>query len=201
MLNKSNFEIAKLCPQDDNRSAFALHGIHVTPKETTVTDGHMLLKISTGDAADHFDPFILPAVVALKIAAALPTGSEIPFHDHANIEHTEGEAAVRISVTNEDTDQDVYSARSIARKFPSIDKVIPNVEEAALEMVFDLDILVPLLKQISEFHGTQAPDASWKRRYATFRFYKDVLGAQRIDAKNDLGQELTAVIMPCRVAG
>ena len=67
-------------------------------------------------------------------------------------------------------------------------------EDAASAILLDLDILIPLLKQIGKFHGKK----KHKHRYATFRFYKDNHKAQRIDATNHLGQELTAVIMPCR---
>ena len=77
MLNKNNFEIARLCPKAGG-SKFALEGIRVTPAGTAVTDGHVLLKISNSSGSDHFDPFMLHAKVALKIAAALPVGSEIP---------------------------------------------------------------------------------------------------------------------------
>ena len=133
-----------------------LHGIRVTPASTTVTNGHVLLKISTGDAADHFDPFILSSKTALKIAAALSTGSKIPSEDHADVEHIEGEAAVKISVrSDEHLCRDVYSAQSINGKFPNTDKVVPVVEGAALELCLDLDLLVPLLEQIRRFHGKQ----------------------------------------------
>ena len=200
MLNKNNFEIATLCPEDDAHSKFVLRGIRVTPAETVATSAYVLLKISNSGGSDHFDPFILPAKVALKIAAALPVGSKIRSHDHATIEHTEGEAAVRISVTNEDADQDVYNARSINGTFPDLDKAIPDVEGAAVKIMLDLDILIPLLQQIREFHGKQDHDGARLRRTATFRFYEGSSydSAPRIDAKNDLGQELTAVIMPCR---
>ena len=202
MLNKNNFEIATLCPEDDAHSKFLLRGIRVTPAGTVATSAYVLLKISNSGAADHFDPFILPAKVALKIAAALPVGSKIRSHDHATIEHTEGEAAVRISVTNEDADQDVYNARSINGLLPDIDKAIPDVEGAAVKIMLDLDMLIPLLQQIRAFHGKRDDHGvSRLRRTATFRFYEGPNGydsAQRIDAENNVGQELTAVFMPCR---
>ena len=204
MLNKTNFEIANLCAKSGN-SGHPLHGIRVTPSGTTVTDSYVLLEISTGDAADHFDPFILSSKTALKIAAAMSTGSKIPSHDHADVEHIEGEAAVKISVrSDEHLCRDVYSAQSINGKFPNTDKIVPAVEGAALKLYLDLDLLVPLLEQIRRFHGKQNRSKSRKRRIATFRFYKNTEDAamnnhpQRIDAENDLGQKLTAVIMPCR---
>ena len=33
--------------------------------------------------------------------------------------------------------------------------MIPDVKEAAAEMIFDLDIMVPLLEQIRKFYGKQ----------------------------------------------
>ena len=202
MLNKTNFEIAKLCPKNDGTTRISVQGILVTPNEAVVTDGHVLLKISgTGDA-EHFDPFILPANVALKIAAALPSGSKIPELDEASIEHIEGEASVSISIrSDEDMCRDVYNTRSINGPFPNFEKAIPDVKGAALEVKFDLDILVPLLEQIRKFHGKKQKGKARQRRAATFRFYKgpkDYVVSQRIDATNDLDQELTAVVMPLR---
>ena len=49
----------------------------------------------------------------------------------------------------------MYSARSINGEFPDIDKVIPDVKEATMELCLDLDILVPLLERIRKFHGKQ----------------------------------------------
>ena len=203
MLNKNNFEIARLCPKK-NTLRYALHGIRVTPTGTVVTDGHVTLQVSGVRYAEEFDPFILHAKVARKIADALSTGSMVPELNEADIEHTEGESAVRISVRNQDADLDVYSARSVNGKFPNADKVIPAKKGATGDVLLDLDILVPLLERIRKFHGNQNRTGPRIRRFATFRFYKTTEGAsvnenaQRIDAKNNLDQTLTAVIMPCR---
>ena len=201
MLNKNNFEIARLCSKP-NESNFALEGIRVTPGGTETTDGHALLKVSGEGDQEKFAPFILPAKVALKIAKALPDDSLIPTQDQAKVEHMKGSKAFRISVTNQDADHDVYSVRPIGRQFPDLNKVIPDVAEAAVEVLLDLDILIPLLQQVRRFHGK----GRRMQRRATFRFYnrkgsvnrEPSTQPQRIDAKNDLGQELTAVIMPCR---
>ena len=196
MLNKRNFEIAALCPKDNHFGKYALSGIRVTPDETVATSGYILIKISGCGPPEPFDPFILPASVALKVAAALPIGSKIPDLDEADIEHVAGSAA-SISVRNQDTDYDVYSARPLEGQYPDTDRIIPDVDEAAAEMVFDLDILIPLLEQVRKFHGNKSKVNS---RTATFRFYKDLEAGQRIDTKNDLGQKLTAVVMTRRGA-
>ena len=204
MLNKTNFEIAKLCPKKDGFK-YTMHGIRVTPDATTVVTGHSLLKISGVGPGEHFDPFILPANVALKVAAAVPSGPDIPALDEASIEHIEGEANVSISIrSDEDMCRDVYNTQSLNGPFPDINKVIPDVKGAAVEVMLDLDLLIPLLERIRKFHGKQQRGKASRRRFATFRFYKGdakvetIFKAQRIDAKNDLGQELTAAIMPCR---
>ena len=194
MLNKRNFEIAALCPKDNGFSKYALSGIRVTPDETVATSGHILIKISGCGPPEPFDPFILPASVALKVAAALPIGSKIPDLDEADIEHVAGSAA-SISVRNQDTDYDVYSARPLEGQYPDTDHIIPAVEGAAVEMVFDLDILIPLLERVRIFHGKKSKQPT---RIASFRFYKEPGAAQRIDAENALGQKLTAVVMPRR---
>ena len=208
MLNKNNFEIARLCPKPDEFTNYELSGIRVTPGGTETTDGHALLKVSGEGDQEKFAPFGLPAQVALKIAKALPSDSEIPTQDQAKIERIPDSNAVRISVTNQDADLDVYCARPMGGQFPDLNKVIPDVAEAAVEVLLDLDILIPLLQQVRGFHGNRnRRDKRWVPRRATFRFYnrkgsvnrEPSYQPQRIDAKNDLGQELTAVIMPCRV--
>ena len=207
MLNKHNFEIARLCPKPDEFTQYALSGIRVTPGGTETTDGHALLKVSGEGDQEKFAPFTMSAKAALKIAKALPADSLIPPQDQAKIERIPGSKAVRISVTNQDADLDVYCARPIEGQFPAIDKVIPDVTEATVEVLLDIDILIPLLQQVRKFHGNR--DRRTKHcppRQATFRFYnrkgsvnrEPSTQPQRIDAENDLGQKLTAVIMPCR---
>ena len=200
MLNKNNFKIAKLCPEPDEHMRYPLHGIRVTPTGTTVTDGHMLLHVGGVKESENFDPFILSAKVAQRVAAALPARSEIPDQEVADIEHVEGEpggASVRIGVTKPGFDQS-YSTRAIDGEFPDAEKVVPATAKATMALSLDLDILIPLLEQIRKFYGNQDPEGRTIQRLATFRFYEANKGA-RIDAENhDLGQKLTAVIMPCR---
>ena len=196
MLNKNNFQIAKLCPEPDECSLYPLHGIQVAPTGTTATDGHALLHVGSVQGEENFAPFILPARVAQRVAAALPARSEIPDHELADIEHVKGEASVRIGVAKQGFVQH-YSARAIDGEFPDAEKAVPAMGKAELALILDLDILVPLLEQISKFYGKQDPERSTIRRQTTFRFYGANKGA-RIDAENDLGQKLTAVIMPCK---
>ena len=202
MLNKNNFEIAKLCPKEDDLR-YALNGIRVTPIGTTVTDGHVLLQVSGVGDAEEFDPFTLPAKAARKIADALPTGAKVPSLNCAEVKSAK-ETKVVIEITNTDLDSESYSFRPLRGQYPATDKVIPAVKGATMELCLDLDLLVPLLERIRRFYGNQDRKKPKLRRVATFRFrklnpdgpMKDQ--AQRIDAVNDQGQTLTAVIMPCR---
>ena len=194
MLNKKNFEIAKLCKEQWVGSKYDLSGIRVTPRETTVTDGHILLRIKGTGEPENFEPFTMPADKALDVAKALSGGSNIPGGDQVTIEHIEGTEEARIKTTNQDGHEATCSIRPIMSPFPDTDKIIPDAEDAQSAIILDLDILIPLLKQIGKFHGKK----QHKNRHATFRFYKDNNHSQRIDATNHLGQELTAVIMPCR---
>ena len=208
MLNKNNFEIARLCPKPDDHSLYSMDGIRVTPTGTTVTDGHVLLRVSGVQDPEDFDPFILPARTALRIANALPTRQRECSHPEAQIRSTDAGKLV-VDVMNTDLDVDSYSISPIdgKRKFPDADRVIPAKKGATGDVLLDLDILVPLLERIRKFHGNQTRTGPRIRRLATFRFYKTTGGesvndhAQRIDAKNDLDQEITAVIMPCRPSG
>ena len=204
MLNKNNFEIAKLCPKkDENKYRYAWHGIRVTPTGTTVTEGHILIQVSGVGDTEEFDPFILPAKAASKIAAALPLRAAFPDLSNAVIKSAEAEKVV-IEVTNADLDVESYSIRPAEGGFPDISKVIPAIGKATMELDLDLDLLVPLLERIRKFYGNQDRKKPKLRRVATFRFHKlNPDGpmkdqAQRIDAVNDQGQTLTAVIMPCQ---
>ena len=194
-MNKNNFAIAELCPEDDDREYFS-QGVRVTPTETIATDGHALLRVRGIGEPEDFEPFVLPRRAALVIAEALPG------HDHATIEHTEASTKAKISITNETADEVGYSVPPIKVNYPNTDKAIPNVDGAAVEMLLDLNILIPLLEQTRQFlHDENTP-----RSMAHFRFYNDGVltpeglsqAPQRIDAENGQGQELTAVIMPCR---
>ena len=206
MLNKNNFEIARLCPKPDKHARYAWHGIRVTSTGTTVTEGHVLLRVGGVGEPESFDPFILTAKAARKIADALPVGAAVQSLNHAEVKSAEDERVV-IEVTNTDLDSASYSFRPLRGQYPATDKVIPAVKGATMELELDLDLLVPLLERIRRFHGKQDRNKKTIRRLATFRFYKTMEGAsvnenaQRIDAKNDLDQELTAVIMPCRPGG
>ena len=146
MLNKNNFEIARLCSKPDHFTQYALSGIRVTPGGTETTDGHALLKVSGEGGQEKFKP---PSFCQRRRHSRLPrlcrSGSEIPSHDQASILRIPGSKAVRISVTNQDADLDVYCARPIEGQFPAIDKVIPDAAEAAVEVLLDLDILIPLV--------------------------------------------------------
>ena len=207
MLNKSNFEIAKLCEKASKEPGHIYHGIRVAPNQTITTDGHVLLKISGIGDPEDFEPFTLPIGVAVKIANALPSGSKVPSLNQTEIKHVKGSTDARISVANLDVDQEadrnVYKAQPPRAHFPDIKQAIPDSDGAVVEMCLDLDLLIPLLEQIRKFHGKQDRKKKKIRRTATFKFYEptpryDSGAPQRIDAMNAQGQELTAVIMPCR---
>lgn len=98
MLNKHNLSLAKLGSTEPNR--FTLAGILVTPKETVVTDGNHLTRLTlprmdpssfpdvshvTGKATKEFAPFIMPMKDAVDIAKALPSKTVLPVLDHAAI--------------------------------------------------------------------------------------------------------------------
>ena len=123
MLNKKNFQIAKLCGEAIPDSKFALSGILVTPRETTATDGHILLRIKGTGEPENFKPFIMPADKALDVAKALPGGCNIPDGGQVTIEHIEGTEEARIKTTNQHGHEVTCSIRPIMSTFPDTDKV------------------------------------------------------------------------------
>ena len=133
VLNRNNFEIAKLCPKEDEHAGYAWHGIRVTPTGTTVTEGHVLLQVSGVGEHESFDPFILTVKAARKIADALPVGAAVQSLNHAEVKSAK-ETKVVIEVTNTDLDVESYSIRPVKGQFPDVAKAVPAIGKATMEL-------------------------------------------------------------------
>jgi hypothetical protein len=218
LLNKHNLELAKLCTKEESR--YALSGIQITERETVVTDGHILARVtfpqvdadsfptvpglSEGAAGAAAESFVMAKQAALDIAKAIPVGRKrgsIPILSHAILdrltETEDGERVARIGVTDLDTPQ-VFNSRAIPGQFPKVDLVCPKRQDARFKVSFDLRLLIPLLQQMNSFLKSERTST------VQFSFYGDEATPtpMRIDAHNpDTGQNFMGVIMPIRNIG
>jgi hypothetical protein len=198
LLNRNNFQIAELAPDDEER--LTMCGILVAPNRTVVTNGHMAVVVSAVDTiqpslfeqiegiepAESFTPFILDRDSAIKIAKRIPKDTEdnpvFPIIDAT----TEGNDRAMVSI-NDIFRQEILRATKIAGDFPDVQRAIPDKEAARFTLLIDPELLTRLLKAVVRFCDGRAMEM---RLYGAGR-------PVRIDA-GDAEQSLVAVIMPLR---
>jgi hypothetical protein len=205
LLNKQNLAIVSLAPTDGGR--FSLEGVRITPEETLVTNGHLLIRVTTPNiesmqfpqihgltSTDSFEPFTLPRAAALAIEKAIPGKSTIPVLCHAVIgKETDDSDNAVIGVTDMDMPQ-LFSPRKLIGDFPDLDKVTPPKEGCIYKVVFNVKYMIALLKQVEKFHASDGGGRRFDPGVA-LRLYGEKI-ALRLDTENDDGQKLTAVLMP-----
>lgn len=201
-LNRHNFEIAELAPDDPARLTFC--GILVAPDGTSETDGTQAIIVSASEQtqpnlfanaedispADHFTPFILDRESALKIAKAIPKKTENLEATFAVVDATTENSQRAMVSINDIYRQEILRATKIEGKFPEILRVIPSLDQAHIVLMMDPDILVSVLKAVQKFckgHETASVTLSL---FGTGQ-------PLRIDAKG-MGQSMVAVVMPQR---
>lgn len=202
MLNKHNFQIAELAPQDEER--LILCGIRVTPEGTSVCDGHMAMTVSSFEnvqpslfeemegviPAEHFSPFVLDRESALRIAKAIPKKASDADAVYPIVDATtENNDRAMVSI-NDIFRQEIIRARKIEGNFPDVSKVIPDRDRARFRMRLSPDLLLACLKVAQRFC---AANETLSVELSIF----DTGDPLRIDAVA-LGQTLTAVIMPMK---
>jgi len=206
VLNKHNFAIAAMLPQDDEVIA-AARGLYVSPERTIETDGHHLIMVTAPqvqptlfdppegiEAAENWTPFMLDRETALKIAKAIPKrNNDAPETNIAAIDvSTEAGENATVAI-NELVRQDIFRARKIdADKYPDVDKLIPDRDDARILIAFNADLIADILKIFQKFAGDAAVPM------VIFRLYEAGKG-MRIDAEVE-GQNMTAYVMPMRTA-
>ena len=204
LLNKYNFELAKLASKDSSR--YSLNGIHVTPNETMETDGHQLVRITAVDlavsqfpavdgieAVDTWEPFSLTTQHALEIAKAIPGGRQtnFPVLKNAVIGRTENGTAC-VGVTDLDSPK-VFRPRKLEGQFPKVDQVTPKIGAEKIAISLGLDILVPVLETLRKFAADNEGGS------AVILRIKDKDSPIRLECENiETGQKAVAVVMPRR---
>lgn len=201
MFTNHNFNIAALLPSDPDAMISSAAGLYVSPERTIETDGHQVVVVTAPESqptlfdqpdgleeAEFFTPFLMDRESALKLAKSMPKrNSDAPENSMAMVDvHTEAESDSTLAVT-EDVRRAIFkSVKRDASKFPAVDNIIPRPEDATLEMRFNPDILVPVLRAFQKF--TPFPEI-------TIRLYGPNSGI-RIDAEAEDGQAMTAMVMP-----
>jgi hypothetical protein len=210
MLNVHNLNIAALASSEEIR--FTLNGILVAPDRTVVTDGHCLVQVTTptnngdvsnfpqvpgmGEVTDKFKPFIMPRAAALALAKAIPRKSTIPVLCHAAVAASSTTEIVTMGCTDLEK-ATVLPIRPCAGNFPDVSRVMPKPDDAIFAIILNLSLLTHVLSVITKMHPASSASSPGFPA-ATFRFYGHDRQV-RIDFSNsDTGQDITAIVMPCR---
>lgn len=204
MLNRHNFQIAELAPDDPELYPLKLCGIYVTPGGTFETDGSQCVFVSAPELqqtlfdppdgvepAEDFTPFILPREQALKVAKGIPKTKEKDEQNCAIIDQRSEEGNEATLAMQDATWQDVLTTRKIEGKFPDISRIIPNKDASRITIALDVHRFASLLKCFARFCK------SGNDPRITLRIYGQGEAGMRIDAEG-VGQEMVAVIMPLR---
>ncbi len=210
LLNRANLEIGALCSDDDMR--FNLGGVYVGPEgQTVATNGHYLGVVSACPLpAEEFpsgsgyypsdEPlkgFIMPKQAAAAIAKALPKRSTVPILSAAAIDvaHTNVNGEIRVHAVGPGRDMPGASHYDkILGEFPDYTQVLPKGEPAAT-----IGLNVDYLEKICRTMKRCGVTGGVKLEIMARDGLPDDCSPVRISAKNDQGQEITVVLMPCRL--
>ena len=169
MLNRHNLSIAKFASKNVRRSG--LMSIHISPAQTTATDGSVLASVTTAKmdpestpeiagfsgAVTDFAPFLIDAETALKIGKALPRKTRIPILAFAFIgRETEGNGTAEIAVTDLDTAR-VFRPKKMGQRYPDWEKAIPEERRLAGSITVNAASLIALLQAAKELADSRAP--------------------------------------------
>jgi len=199
MLNKNNFEIAKLASKDETASE-AIKGILVMPDKTAATDGHMIIEVTgfehSGDLLPFedvvpnpdFDPFIMPAQEALDLSKVF-VKSESKDGNLLGIEpnHKGGIAAFALRQAHAEK---VFRVCQPDSAFPKYEVVFSPISEEVAHVTLCIDLLIPLLQQLKKITDSGA---------LRIGFYGEEK-AVRFDCMNgETQQSARAALMPMKV--
>jgi hypothetical protein len=209
LLNKHNLNIAKLASKEASRfsSRFSLKSIQVSPTETVVTDGHLMMIVSNVDleadtfpvredtgikAVDTFKPFLLSAENALKAANKLPKRSSIRVLQCAAVAVDPADPMAKPMVLTNDLNEQTMYATDEA-DFPDWQRVLPKVTDTKFSIRLDVRRLATLLNQFISMC-----DADNKKIPANVRFHFTDKSSPVLMICERNGQTMTGVLCPLR---
>ena len=202
MFNKHNFSIVEFT---GDKARYAPSCIHITPKETVVTDGSCLVKVTLPKESPEnfppvdgvkpsakFKPFSISTAAAAKIGNAIPNDKALPALNFAAIDGKRtdaGENAV-FAVSDLETPQ-VFSPKKSAMQYPDYQKVVPDKEKATFSIALDAGYLAKLAKAAGKFTGDRN-----KKLVLYFTDHDKPVLMETVNL--DTGQTWTGVLMPMR---
>lgn len=206
MLNKHNLSIARFA---GGNKQYDKDVVHITPKETVVTDGSLLVRVTIPkgkgiipdipgvEPSMKFDPFSIPKKAALDIEKAIPKDKSFPGLGRVVIDGKrtdEGEKAVLAVADTERTQ--IFQPTKVG-EFVKYESVIPAKSKEKFSIDLDPILLASLAESAVGFTPADTGAGRAGKR-VTLRFYADDK-AIRLDAHNsETGQDWTAVLMPLR---
>ena len=201
LLAKNNLEIAELCPKASNR--YTLMSVYICPDKTVVSDAKYLIEVQAPNSeaaefptldgctqAETFEPFLLPAEAAQKVAKAIPTKSKLPILHHVAVGAEADSEFAKLATTDLDAPT-ITRVRKTRGQFLAYDHLFPTTAPA-LKICFDANKLAKLLNGISKAMGKGKNEEA----VVTMELW-DATTTAKITAKSDAGQEIRALIMLC----
>jgi DNA polymerase III sliding clamp (beta) subunit (PCNA family) len=169
MFTKQNLQIAKFVSKDASR--WSIQGIHVTPRETVVTDGHRLVRVKTVGETPDFKPFNIKASYALDAAKhAAKAEADITPHDDDTTK-----ATIKVGSAS-------FTVETHEGMFPQYDRVIPKDDDTWVSVTFD----AKYMKELMDMHVSSG-------QYVTMR-YK---AGSPIIMETNGNQPIQSLLMPC----
>lgn len=163
--NEHNFALAKLAIED--AESYSVTGILVAQDRTCVTDGRIVLEISTPmrvdgeqlslfgptfEAVEKFEPFILPRKEALEIAKAISLKHDKEELKRARIGQGDDATAV-INVSDSKCDR-TFVTQKLNQRFPDYERMIATFPPVKASVTVNCDCLIALLQVIAKVTET-----------------------------------------------
>jgi hypothetical protein len=173
------------------------------------TDGHQMVIVTmpkteasafpelTGAPipTNTFEPFVMGAPDAIRIAKLLPLKSTIPVLQHAAIctgaTSETGARTVPVLTTDLSSSQ-THSVRALDGNFPDYKRVMPKLEETTFKVGFDAKKMKALMAQFESFMKNKTGPL-----LVDFYFTAEN-SAVRMEASGGDDQQMTAILMPVR---
>jgi len=192
--NKNNFSIASLVKREQRRDQ-----VHITDNHTEVTNGHFLVRISSGEMKKEDLPeslaglkpdetpinTVISCSSAKKIHDAIPVVTHRPILNTAWQGKNSDEAFIEFLATDLESWTPVV-ARRLEERFPDTDKVLAK-EEPQVKIAFNVDYMKRLCEQLARM-GIKT---------TKLNIYGEK-EAMEMKAQTDDGQDVTILLMPVK---
>ena len=201
LYTKANFAVVHGANDDEYRPD--LNGVHLRPDGATeASNGRVLFKVSKAQAdPDEFPQLpdgcasappngeIVPVDTIKKVLKAIPIKANLPI-----LRHVELIDKGRFFTTDLDN-KTIIDFRPVDGSYPDTDGVYPKPDERpCIRIGFSVDVLESMCKFV---HAAKGGDK--EREIIALTFYGPSSGAVFSAGQNDDGQEISGMIMPCKL--